>query len=243
MKYPSRCYLLIVVLSGMAAAQGGQFWEKQAYRQWSKRDCERLLNDSPWAREYVMSRTISIATSQRDAEHGREYSPRVEYTVRFLSAPPIRQALVRLSQIEHKYDDLSPEQQQAFDQQTQPFLARDFSETVVVQVSYSANVQVDENDMARFWQTQTTDTLKNAVYLIGPKGDKFPLLRYAVAEGGGREFQFIFPRQYEGRPLLRPGDKMVKLEFPHPWIHGQGGQIFVEFKKVEKMLVNGEMVY
>jgi hypothetical protein len=242
MRYAGRFFLLIVVLSGMAVAQGGQFWEKKDYRQWSKRDCERLLKDSPWAREYTLSQVVRVTVGDRGAERGREANPTISYQVQFRSALPVRQALVRLSQIEQKYDALSPDQQQTLDQKAQPFLAEDFSETVLVYVSYSANVQANDIDMARFWQNQTTDKLKNGVYLIGSKGDKFPLLHYSVAGGSGREFQFVFPRQHEGRPLLSPGDKVLKLEFYSPHIQGQGGTLFIEFKP-EKMLVNGALVY
>jgi hypothetical protein len=138
---------------------------------------------------------------------------------------------------------MTPEQRQAFDAQAEEFLSAEFPDTILVYVAYGSNVQFDDRDLARHWQTQTTETLRNFVYLIGPEGQKIPLLRYVVAEGGGRAFQFIFPRQFEGRPLLEPGDKSLKIEFPHPDIRGQGeARIFLEFK-VEKMIVNGEVEY
>ncbi|MFQ5927724.1 MAG: hypothetical protein ACE5MH_09870, partial [Terriglobia bacterium] len=152
-------------------------------------------------------------------------------------------ALVQMAQINQKYDEMPPEQQQAFDQQAEKFLAKRFPETVVLHVAYSSNVPLYDRELARHWQNQTTDTLKNFVFLFGAKGKKVPLLRYTVAGGTRREFQLVFPRHYEGHPVLGPEDKSLKLEFPHPNIGGQGERrVFIEFK-VKKMLKDGELVY
>lgn len=192
-------------------------------------------------------------------ERGREQRPQILYRVQFRSALPIRQALIRLQQIANNYDRMPPEQKQAIDQKAAQLLSGRFAETVVAHVAYSSNVAVNDREMAQYWQRQTTETLKNFVFLISPKGDKIPLLRYTVSQGASREFQLIFPRQYEGRPLLSPQDKTLKLEFVHPRITGpiesravqpesrsnnvqNESRVLLEFK-VDKMVLQGEVVY
>ena len=139
---------------------------------------------------------------------------------------------------------MTAEQKLAFDKNAEAFLAKKFPDTVILYVSYSSNVQIDERELARHWQSQTTEALKNFVFLILPGGEKVPLLGYTVAQGGSREFQFVFPRAVDGRPIVLPSDKKnLQLEFPHPKIRDQKeSRVLISFK-VEKMVMNGEAVY
>lgn len=239
-----RSFLLLGLLLGcLAASQGTEFWDKKEYREWSERECRKLLEDSPWARTYTLSRVLIEPLQTPSTERAREPHPQITYHVQFWSALPIRQALVRLQQIQQKYDRMTPAEQQAFDQQAEKFLAARFPDTVVLHVAYGSNVQVDDRELARHWQIQTTETLKNFVFLINSGGDKVPLLRYVSGGGARREFQLIFPREYEGRPLVGPEDKSLKLEFIHPRIGEQSeSRVLIEFK-VKKMLMRGAVVY
>ncbi len=106
--------------------------------------------------------------------------------------------MVRLEQIRVKYDQMPPDKKELADQRAKDFLGAPFAETVSVSVAYSSNVQPDELEMSRHWRTQTTETLKNFVFLIAG-GEKVPLSRYTAAQGSGRDFQLVFPRQYKGR--------------------------------------------
>ncbi len=273
MKKPmkKKCVLLTLVLTLLSAtaAQGQEFWEKKPYQKWSEQECRKLLGDSPWARSHTLSQTliqplqspgvarplgtnpienIESARSPEplgrdDTGRARQARPELKYQAQFRSALPIRQAIVRLSQINAKYDDMTAEQKLASDKNAENFLAKKFPDTVILYVSYSSNVQIDERELARHWQGQTTEALKNFVFLILPGGEKIPLSGYAVAQGGSREFQFVFPRTYEGRPLVRAKDKTLQLEFPHPKIRDQReSRVLIAFK-AEKMLMDGEPVY
>jgi len=93
-------------------------------------------------------------------------------------------------------------------------------------------------ELSRYWQAQTTETLKNSVFLISSRGDKIPPLNYIWA---GTEFQLTFPREYNEQPLASPGDKMIRLEFTHPRIRQEReARILLEFQ-VEKMLLAGSL--
>ncbi len=239
-KVPLFFFLLASLMAGAAAA--GEFWQEKQYRRWSERECRKLLADSPWAKRYVVGRAIVELLGRVDPVRAGEPSAQMEYQVRLLSALPIRQAMVRLAQLNQKYDQMPSEKQQAFDQQVENFVAASFVETVVVDVAYRANMQVHAREMAYYWQSQTADTLKNRVFLLAGRGLRIPPLDYIPAEGGGG-FRLVFPRQYEGQPLVSQQDKKLQLEFPHPNIQEQGEvRVLIEFD-VKKMLLNGEVIY
>ena len=230
----------ILILSSVLAAPGGEFWEKKPYKDWNQKECTKLQESSPWARDLTLT-SVGIMDNNKNSTDGQQ--PYVKYMVQFNSAKPIRQAIVRAAQIQQKYDSLSPEQKQAIDKQAEPYLSADFSNVVVISISYSTNNRASDLELARYWQSQTTETLKNVVYLSNTKGDKIPVARYAAAQGGGRSFQFMFPREVDGKPLLSSQDKSVKLEFTYPTIGGMGdGKAFMEFK-VEKMIFDGNIAY
>jgi hypothetical protein len=246
MKPKSGFVLISMALACLAAIQGGEFWHKKEYQQWSERECRKLLEDSPWGQSYTLSQTLiePLSTPSTDGagERAREARPQISYQAEFRSALPIRQALVRLEQIRVKYDQMQPAQKQVADQRAKDFLAVRFPDTVVLHVAYSSNVQSDDRDLVRYWRSQTTDTLKNFVFL-NAAGEKVPLLLYSVTQGAGREFQLVFPREYKGRQLIGPNDKTLQLEFPHPTIRGQAGSLVLIAFKVEKMLIQGKVVY
>jgi hypothetical protein len=232
----------ILIITGVFAAPGGEFWEKKEYKQWSQKECDGLLKDSPWARAHKLT-SVGIMDNNANKTSSDGQQPFVNYQVQFLSAKPIRLATVRQAQIAQKYDSLPADQKQEMDKKTEAYLSADLSGVVVVSVKYSTNDRTHDQDLARYWQSQTTDTLKNVVYLSNTKGDKVPVGRYAAEQGAGRGFQFMFPREFNGKPLVSPQDKSVKLEFTYPVIGGMGdGKAFMEFK-VEKMIFEGNIAY
>jgi len=245
MKKASLLLVSLALLCGVASGQGNEFWQKKDYQQWNERECKKLLEDSPWAKTYTLSQVYvtPLSSNDNDAQaRGREDNPRLTYRIQLRSAAPIRQAMIRQQQLAQKYDQMPDDKKKAFDQEAGKFLAASFAEAVVVYVSFTTNVQFDDRDVARHWQTQTTETLKNFTYLIGPKGEKVQLQRYTVADAG-RAFQLVFPRQPEGRPLVGPQDKTIKLEFVHPRTTRQGeSRVLIEFR-LDKMVMQGEPVF
>lgn len=232
----------ILFLAAVMASPGGEFWEKKDYKQWNQKECEKLLKDSPWARPHILS-SVGIMDNASNKTSSDGQQPIVTYQVQFFSAKPIRMATVRQAQLVQKYESLSPEQKQAMDKQTEAFLSQDFSDSIVVNVAYSTNDNVRDQELARYWQSQTTDVLKNNVYLSNTKGDKIYVGRYVVGQGAGRSFQFIFPRASGGNPLISPQDKAIKVNFSYPVIGGMGdGKAFMEFK-LDKMIFDGNFAF
>ena len=40
-------FLLVLFISVIPTASGKDFWEKKAYKEWSEKDCRKMLEDSP----------------------------------------------------------------------------------------------------------------------------------------------------------------------------------------------------
>jgi hypothetical protein len=255
-----RAVALTILLGSIASAQVGDFWQKKPYRKWSEAECRKMLEESPWAKTHTLGQVyiepLQSPSSPKStdpfqvpdpttgpvrsstADRAREQQPRIRYVVQFRSALPVRQALVRMMQISQNYDQMPGEGRQAFDQNAERFLAKNLSDTVVIYVTFSSNVQEFLMELSRYWQAQTTETLKNSVFLISSRGDKIPPLNYIWA---GTEFQLTFPREYNEQPLASPGDKMIRLEFTHPRIRQEReARILLEFQ-VEKMLLAGSL--
>jgi hypothetical protein len=234
----------------VAPIQGGDFWQKKDYRQWNDAECKKMLENSPWAAVYPIG-SVSMeplkggrnSTSPNDLNH--ENTPRVEYHVQIRSALPIRQAVVRQALIKQKYDQMTPDQKKAIDQQTEKYLAGNYQDRIALYVGFGANIKDDDTNLATYWQRQTTDMLKNTVYLINDRGVRVPLLAYVVNGGAAREFEFDFPREFNGKPVILPEDKSVKLEFIHPIVANTNKsevRALVEFKP-PKMSFAGSLVY
>ena len=261
-RHSRRVLVMTVLLGSVASAQDGDFWHKKPYRQWSEAECKKMLEESPWAKSHTLGQVyiepLQSPTSPRvsdsfqvpdpatgpvrssTADRAREQQPRIRYVVQFRSALPVRQAMVRMMQINQKYDQMPSEGKRAFDQNAERFLTKSLSDTVVLYVTFSSNVQEFLLELSRYWQAQTTETLKNSVFLINSRGEKVPPVSYIWA-GTGREFQLTFPREYNEHPLVSPGDKMIWLEFTHPPIRQEReARILLEFKP-ERMLLAGSL--
>jgi len=241
------CFAIsIIFLAAISTAFGADFWEKKQYDKWSQKECQKLLANSPWAQDFTLLDS-GLQRSTQASDDGQQFY--VKYQVQFRSALPVRQALVRQMQIAQKYDSLGPEQKQQFDKSANDFLASDFSEAIVLYVTYETNSQTKALELARHWQTQTMDLLKNSVFLRNSRGTQVPLSQFSVSQGGERSFQFIFPRQVNGEPLVGLDDKSLMLEFAYPVLNIPGGygtlgdgRGFMEFKP-KKMVFEGNFAY
>jgi len=236
-------FLPVVLLTGVTLC-AQPFWQKKKYTSWSKEEAKKMLEDSPWSGSYAFNAMAMEILQQSTADsRARESRPFIRYNVQLHSAPPIRQAMVRLEQIALKYGQLPPEKKQVFDQDSGKFLGATFNDVVRVHVEYTTNVPALDRDLANYWQNGNPTELQSYIYLITPNGKRLPPLRFTVAKGAERSFDLIFPRKLEGQPILDPPDGALSLEFPHPRIgQMQDGRVLVEFKG-SKMMVDGKPVY
>jgi hypothetical protein len=96
---------------GAASLAATNFWEAKAYTEWSEKEVEELLTDSPWARKLSVVIPIPPRAGGDDATGrgggrggddgggGRGFpvpSPQLKLAITWRSAMPVRQALIRL---------------------------------------------------------------------------------------------------------------------------------------------------
>src|SRR5207237_5770606 len=106
------------------------------------------------------------------------------------SAPPIRQAMVRSSQLHSHYDSMSKEQKAAVNAGADKFLAVTFPDRIILCVTVHSNVENYQSQMRTYWASESIAKLNTSAYLnVGP--DKIPVAGYAHKDDA---FQLTFPR-------------------------------------------------
>jgi len=245
---------LMVFVAVAGFAQGP--WAKKDWKKWSKDDCKKVLENSPWSQQWSYEDAKMANFSSRPAGTtgggvgsgstegvGSESELQVAYTIQLRSALPVREAVVRQLMLTNRFDDMNQEKQQEFLKQTDPYLNRKYDDVIVVHVTYGSNVVEYNRGLMTFWQNYPGGTVPQDAFLNTPRGEKIPVAQLIAPKGGAQEFELIFPRMVNGKPVLEPGDKKMSVEFMSPKI-GQvdSSRVFVEFK-VDGMMDNGRLVY
>lgn len=233
--------LLVVSLAAISSA--AQFRVRGDYRAWSKEECERLLANSPWARTRSVSRVVLLPLGPPGdyPVAGREATPQVFYTVRFLSALPIRQALVRFSELARGDQEAPIEEDAARQARAERFIQQAYPDQIVVQLLFTTNARAYDQELLKFWQTRGRERLKQEVLLHGG-GPMVPPSEIIILPGGHGEIHLIFPRWVDGRPLAAADARSLRLEFPHPPIGVLPEErIFFEFR-IRDMVVDGKLI-
>lgn len=225
-------------------------WMDEPFTKWDQKQVNLVFNNSAWAqtKEYRgqasgMHGTVADRGSTTSATNGAVTGtgggtlgvdvPEFTFTARFFSAQPIREAYVRMLQIMNHYDTLPAEKQKSFDDKVDGLLRADVSQEVTVTLSFRTNDPQAQRDMNEWFNTQTTDTFKQNAYLYTPAG-QIALLKYIPPQegGGGLGARFIFPRLFNGEPILQPG-ATGKLRFQLSWQPQVGQTMYIDFKPEE----------
>lgn len=214
MKLISACFVAIMVL-GVVVAQKQKPWTE-----WSKKDVEKTLNDSAWGQTQTegtddQSTSSSSAITQvaapraadrsinRTGESGEaKPSTQVKYSVRFLSAKPVRAAFARMVLLSKNQTDAE------LTNQLQAFIDRDFKDYIVVTVGIEVKDQRMAAPLMRAFTSATTEGLQQNVYLERKDGKKLFLMEYRAPAEDGMGAKFVFPRMVEGQPFLTENDSV-----------------------------------
>jgi hypothetical protein len=252
----------ILLLSALTAS-ADDFWIKKDWKQWSKDECAKILQDSPWSHKWAKSQMGSSqmpGVSGANAEGAAgEKTPEMHYSVELQSSLPIREAAVRLSQIGNKYDKMTDSQKKEFDSKADAILNRNYDDVIWIHVSYGSNLQSFERDMATYWKGLPVDAPPVDLYLITEHGDRVTPVRFSSPQNGSYAFDLIFPRTKNNEPIVHAGDKILSLQFTHPAIGNQTQRnttnpsdpsmdvfgeerVLIQFK-LDKMMINGKPSY
>jgi hypothetical protein len=224
MKRTSTCCLSISFLLLAAMFVTGQ--EKgKAWSEWSKKDAEKVLTDSPWAQTQTDTDTsqmfysptndprlggrTSSTNDSRLSEGATNSAVNIKFHVRFFSARPIRQALVRLMEIQQK-----PSAEQAA--KLNGFAEFESKESIIVTVSFEASDQRLGSSVMQAFNTNVTGTLKNDTYLERNDGKRLFLEEYVPPGKDGFGARFIFLRELDGQPFIMTETSEVRFftQFP-----------------------------
>lgn len=179
--------------------------KQPAWTSWTEKEARKVLDDSPWVRAQTNQgfKGPLLAAPQQDAIPGpKDFGP-IAF-IRLLSAKPIRQAYVRQSELEQKNSN------QQFIEQRRRFAERDFDEWIIISVTLmrydlQRTLEPDEFRLA------TTAKLRAETWLQVDNGERISLLEFQPPGKDGLGAKFIFPRQVNGKPVIKPGDGYLQF--------------------------------
>lgn len=241
------CMLLVLFASSIPAQK------TKPWSEWSKKEVEKMLNESAWGQSQVDTDTSEMTfsstgdpnrgpgaaatrddTSANSAERlgsgAKNQAISLTYRVRFFSAKPIREAFARMITLSNPNVKAT---------QLQNFVDGDYSEIgIVVAVTYESPDRRLLGPADQAFRSATADILKNKCYLERKDGKRIFLEGYEQAGTDGTGTKFIFPRTVDGQPFLTPESDMVRFVADF----GKGVKVERRFK-VSDMMYNGKMEY
>ena len=129
----------------------------------------------------------------------------MNYHIRFFTAQPIRQALVRL--VELNNNALSSEAIGRLND----FANIHSTDLIIVTVAFDSTDQRYSGPVMQAFGSSTTDVLKNNTYLERSDGKRVFLTEYLPPGKDGFGARFIFPRQVDGKPFLNAESGEVRF--------------------------------
>jgi len=248
MTIPRVLLLLVIATLAVTATTSPAQKKDKKWTEWSKKEAQKILDDSPWGHTQTDTDTSQMfysptgdprlsgqretsTTGSRISEGATNQSINVEYRVRFFSARPIRQALARLILLEN-----NPPPDVVAKLQNFADLKSDTS--IIVTVLFKANDQRAENRVMQAFNSAITSTLKNNVYLQRSDGKQLFLSEYVPPGKDGFGARFIFLRYPEEKPFIDTNTSEIRFfaEFPNV------AKIDRRFKLAE-MMYQGELEY
>jgi hypothetical protein len=196
----------------------------------------QMLNSSPWAHQETFTRVIPGVGS---GESGEKEIFNTFY-VRLFSAPPIREALLRILQIQYGYEGWDAGVKQRFNESAAADLLSGYGDWIVVSVSFRSNDPNEESNVRRFFEKQTPETLKNKAFLSTEQFSQLRIHTYFAPRDEGLGAKFVFPRQIEGTPLISGSSKSVTFELLD--VPTASPRLRARFA-VKDMTINGRVVF
>lgn len=217
----------VIVLLACAPHMAQQEVLRKPFQQWTEVEVTKLLNDSGWARTQatrvlrpkqmrsVAGQASEVPTASSPEAHaalgGAEDAVDYRFTIRLRSARPIREAIVRLVQLESKYDQMSPEQRSSIDQQTSELLeCNECRDNYIVSVGFGSLNSKNVDLVYDWFKGQTVASLKAYIYLANELGERRDLINFIAPKVPGDEAFFFFARLDEnGKPLITSRNKKL----------------------------------
>ena len=228
MKVQMRLLFLVVYLCYLTNTVFAQKVPDKPFQKWSKAEAVKLLTDSPWVRTYQSSAGIAAASQEqirreqadqrlyRDTYGGsssRTMAP-VPVVTRLHSALPVREAMVRLRQIQADYDKMDETQRTEFDKTTAGMLdcaiCKKFYVLTMTRFIDSSKQSVEEG----VFQRMGFEQLKGNMWLLNEKGERRELVQFNPPKNATDMAVLYFARlDDKGNPFLTPESKKFEFVF------------------------------
>ncbi|HEX8370613.1 MAG TPA: hypothetical protein VF604_18860 [Pyrinomonadaceae bacterium] len=248
-------------LSTVAAfAQDTQKTLQKPYQKWSEAEAKKIISNLPWANEYQSEGGLAAVAQQTQAREqsdttlgGRNRGSGARnltispVTIRLHSALPVRQAMVRLQQIQIGYDKMSEDDRNKFDESKKVFLScpacQNYYVVTLTKWRDSSPGAVDDG----IFQTMKFEDFKGKVWLVNDKNEKRELVQFTPPKGAGESAWFFFKRTDDsGAPLLTSESKELKFVFDNKLLDNNrySGLIPRAFEfKVPKLMFNNKVEF
>jgi hypothetical protein len=245
------------MMLGMAGASYAQDkLPAKPYQEWSKTEAEKVLNDSAWAPKQELrikfdkerqnaAGSYSGVSGASAAQAATEVTSQVPvdfvFTLRLRSALPVRQALVRLRNLETDIEKMNQQQLAQFDKQTKGLLeCPACTDNYVVTLSSKSRNNPGADAVFSVYKGGRLADLQRYIFIANERGERRPLIHFVPPKVPGDEATFFFPRLDEkGAPLLTTNSKelLVNLSDNQP-------SSISNFKlDVSKLVLNGKVEF
>jgi hypothetical protein len=200
---------LLALACALAVTLAAQKSEK-SWTEWTQKDVDKILSDSPWAQTQVETDTSEMFWRPQDSTTAAATNPNprndrgqlnqatdVKYRIRFLSARPIRQAFARKMLLTSGSPDREGMERLRLFAEMPP------SDKIIIAVTFESKDGRFSGAAMQAFNAATTATLKNNTYLE-MNGKRVFVEEYAPPGREGFGALFSFPRADAGGPIITP---------------------------------------
>ncbi len=217
-----------VCLFSLTGTLFAQKLTEKPFQKWSKDEATKVLTDSPWVRTYQSPEGIAAISQAQAGRELRDQSiyrapsaganPRimapVPVVMRLHSGLPVRQAIVRLRQIQIGYDKMDETQRTEFDKTTAGMLncviCQKFYVVTITRFLDSTRQSVEEG----VFQRMVLEQLKGNMWLLNEKGERRELVQFNPPKSASDMAVLYFARlDDKGVPFLTPESKKFEFVF------------------------------
>ena len=199
----------VLLLLGSALAQKPQ----KPWLEWSKKEAEKILADSPWSQTQTETDTSEMFfspnamgdTRGRESQGQTNQATSVKYHIRLFSARPIRQAYVRLLELNQ------PQPDEATSEKRRAWANLPASDSIIVSVAGESSDQRYLGRVMQSFNSAVTSVLKNSVYLERKDGKRLFLEKYVPPGSDPFGARFIFARTVDGQPFITASDSSLRF--------------------------------
>jgi hypothetical protein len=213
----SICFVLLLAASSLGQVE-------KPWTELTKKDAEKLLTDSSWARTQTdtdvselfysptkegtstIGRVQPVSTARvndqrsinnsRADEGAKNEAVSVNYHIRLFSAKPVREALARMVVLEQI------QQIETISSLMQPLVDRDFGKFIVITVAADSNDGRALGPVIQALSKATADLLRNKTYLERKDGRRLFLMEYRAPQADGLGAKFVFERMPDEKPFI-----------------------------------------